>query len=349
MIEIPRSLNIFLRRYIALSALIITLFILIPLASSIGLLKVTFLDIYRVLLGYGLPEEEFIALWIRLRRVLVGAIVGALLGGAGAVAQAVFRNPLASPFTLGISQASALGVAIALIAGYGGTATQWFIQFARPYVLPLASFTLAILQTVLILILAYRAGLSPQALVLSSIALSFLYQAVLAVLQYLVLNELQIATIVFWLFGDLGKAGNAELLILSIGFIPIATAYMLMNLDLDLIAIGDEVSYASGLNPKRFRFTAVTLAALGTSLATCFVGVLAFLCLLAPHIARAVVGSPHRYLLPASMTIGSILLIASDTLGRVALYPRTLPAGIVLSFLGAPLLISMLLRGSRRW
>ncbi|MCC6058601.1 MAG: iron ABC transporter permease, partial [Desulfurococcaceae archaeon] len=119
------SSNIFLRRYIALAVLATILFILIPLASSIGLYRVTFLDIYKMLLGYNLPEDEFIALWIRLRRIFVGAIVGALLGGAGAIAQAVFRNPLASPFTLGISQAAALGVAIALIAGYGGTATQW--------------------------------------------------------------------------------------------------------------------------------------------------------------------------------------------------------------------------------
>jgi len=248
------SSNIFLRRYIALAVLATILFILIPLASSIGLYRVTFLDIYKMLLGYNLPEDEFIALWIRLRRIFVGAIVGALLGGAGTIAQAVFRNPLASPFTLGISQAAALGVAIALIAGYGGTATQWFIQFARPYILPIVAFTLAIIQTVLILLLAYRAGLTPQALVLSSIALSFLYQAILAVLQYLVLNELQIATIVFWMFGDLGKAGNTELLILATTFIPVTLAYMLMNLDLDLIAIGDEIAYTSGLNPKKFRF-----------------------------------------------------------------------------------------------
>jgi iron complex transport system permease protein len=343
------SSNIFLRRYIALAVLATILFILIPLASSIGLYRVTFLDIYKMLLGYNLPEDEFIALWIRLRRIFVGAIVGALLGGAGAIAQAVFRNPLASPFTLGISQAAALGVAIALIAGYGGTVTQWFIQFARPYILPIAAFTLAIIQTVLILLLAYRAGLTPQALVLSSIALSFLYQAILAVLQYLVLNELQIAAIVFWMFGDLGKAGNTELLILATTFIPVTLAYMLMNLDLDLIAIGDEIAYTSGLNPKKFRFFATAIAALGTALATCFVGVLAFLGLLAPHIARAIVGSSHRYLLPASMMISSILLIVADTFGRTALSPRTIPAGIVLSFLGAPLLIVLLLRGSRRW
>lgn len=344
-----RVQSIFLRRYIAIAVMVVVLTIVIPLSASLGLYRVTFLDIYRLALGYRIPEDEFIVLWIRLRRVLVGVIVGALLGGAGVVAQAVFRNPLASPFTLGISHAAALGVAAALILGYGGAATHWFLSFSRPFLIPLAAFSLAIAQALLILLLAYRAGLSPYALVLSSIALSFVYQAVLALLQYIVLNEIQIATIVFWMFGDLGKAGNTELMVLALGFIPMLITYMLLHLDLDLIALSDDIAYSSGVNPKKFRFVATLVAAIGAALATCFVGVLAFLCLLAPHIARAIVGSSHKYLIPSSMLIGSILLVLSDTFGRTAFLPRTIPVGIVLSFLGAPLLIAMLLRGAKSW
>ncbi|MEM3980905.1 MAG: iron chelate uptake ABC transporter family permease subunit [Ignisphaera sp.] len=202
------------------------------MASSIGLYRVTFLDVVRVSLGHKLPEDEYIALWLRMRRTFVGIIVGALLAGGGVVSQAVFKNPLASPFTLGISHAAALGVAVSLTIGYGGRFYTWFTAISNPYILPFSAFIFASIQSILVLFLAYRAGLSPYALVLSSIAMSFIYQSILAILQYLVLNELQIATIVFWMFGDLSRVGNLELLILAVGFIPITLLYMFMHLDI---------------------------------------------------------------------------------------------------------------------
>ncbi|MEM3913641.1 MAG: iron ABC transporter permease [Desulfurococcaceae archaeon] len=339
------SLNIFKRRSFIIIVLTLGLLFLIPVASSIGLRNVTFLDALKILLGVNSTEVDSITLWLRLRRVLVGVIVGGLLGGSGVIAQAVYRNPLASPFTLGISQAAALGVAVALLFGYAGRFYPFFYSISRPYLLPVMAFVFALLQSMLVLSLAYKAGLSPHALVLSSIALSFLYQSILALLQYLVLNELQVATIVFWTFGDLSRPGDMELLILAIGFIPMLIAYMFIHIDLDLVSLGDDLSLASGINPRRFRLVAMIIASLGTSLATSFVGVLAFLCLLAPHIARGVVGASHKYLLPASILIGSILTVLADTLSRNILYPLTLPVGITLSFMGAPLLIYMLIRG----
>lgn len=340
---------IFLNRLIIIFILTVVLLLLIPIVSSLGLYNVTFFDIFRSILRRNLTEDESIVLWLRLRRVFVGVIAGALLGGAGVIAQTIFRNPLASPFTLGISQAAALGVAISLILGYGGAATHWFHVYTKPYILPLSAFLLASTQSILILVLAYKAGLSAYALVLSSLALSFLYQAILALLQYLILNELQIATIVFWMFGDLGRAGNNELLILFLGFIPTTLAYIFMHLDLDLLSLGDDVAYSSGLNTKKFKFMAMLIAALGSALATAFIGVLAFICLLSPHAAKVLVGGSHRYLVPVSMLLGSIFLILSDAISRTMFAPRVLPVGVVLSFIGAPLLISMLLRASRKW
>jgi len=280
-------LNIFKRRSFIIIVLTLGLLFLIPVASSIGLRNVTFLDALKILLGVNSPEVDSITLWLRLRRVLVGVIVGGLLGGSGVIAQAVYRNPLASPFTLGISQAAALGVAVALLFGYAGRFYPFFYSISRPYLLPVMAFVFCSTSiNACFYPLAYKAGLSPHALVLSSIALSFLYQSILALLQYLVLNELQVATIVFWTFGDLSRPGDMELLILAIGFIPMLIAYMFIHIDLDLVSLGDDLSLASGINPRRFRLVAMIIASLGTSLATSFVGVLAFLCLLAPHIAN---------------------------------------------------------------
>ena len=332
-------------RLAVITVLLVILALLIPLSVSIGLYDVSFLDLFKFMFGYKLPEDEVVALWLRLRRCLVGVVVGMLLAGGGAIMQAVLRNPLASPFTLGISQAAALGVAVALLTGYVGHASSWLIEFSRPYVIPIFAFVFALIQSILILLLAQRSGLEPRAIILSAIAMAFMYQSILALLQYLVLNELQIATIVFWMFGDLSRPGNTELQVLLISFPVLVLLYMVLHADLDLISIGDDVAVSSGVIPWRTRLVATLISALGAALATSFVGVLAFLCLIAPHIARLIVGSPHRYLIPTSMIVGSILLISADIVSRTVISPLTLPVGIVLSFIGAPLLIILLLRG----
>jgi len=334
-------------RIVIIIILLVILVILIPLSVSIGLYRVSFLDIFKVLLGYKLPEDEAIALWLRLRRCFVGVIAGILLAGGGAIMQAVLRNPLASPFTLGISQAAALGVAIALLTGYVGRTSAWFIEFTSPYIIPIFAFVFALSQSVLILLLAQRRGLEPYAIILSAIAMAFTYQSILALLQYLVLNELQIATIVFWMFGDLSRPGDTELQVLLLTSPILILLYMLLHADLDLISIDDDIALSSGTVPWKIRLVATIISALGAALATSFIGVLAFLCLVAPHIARLLVGSSHRYLVPASMIIGSILLVIADIISRTIMSPLTIPVGIVLSFIGAPLLIILLLKGTR--
>ncbi len=333
-------------RILVIITLLIILAFLIPLSTSIGLYNVSFLDVFKVLFKYSLPESEAVALWLRLRRSLVAVVTGILLAGGGAVMQAALRNPLASPFTLGISHAAALGVAVSLLIGQTGYASMWFTGFARPYVVPLFAFLFALAQATLILLLAQRARLEPRAIVLSAIAMAFTYQAILALLQYLVLNELQIATIVFWMFGDLSRPGNVELQVLLLLTPILIVLYMILHADLDLILIGDDIAFSSGISPSRLRLIATIISAFGAALATSFIGVLAFLCLVAPHIARLLVGASHRYLIPASMLLGPILLIVADIVSRTILSPITLPVGIVLSFIGAPLLIALLLRGN---
>ncbi|MCC6040172.1 MAG: iron ABC transporter permease [Thermofilum sp.] len=285
------------------------------------------------------------ALVLRFRRALVSLLVGAFLGGAGVLTQAAFRNQLASPFTLGISSASALGVAVALVLGVGGRGGSWFVTFSSPAVLALFAFTFSLAQTLLVLLLAWKAGLDPRALILASISLNFLYQAVLYLVQYLVLNEIQLATVVFWTFGDLGRAGWQELSFLLAGSPVITLAYLLLHKDLDLLLLGDDVAETSGINPRRTRLITVIAAALGAALATSFVGILAFLCLLSPHLARLLIGGRHKYLVPASMLIGALILEWADAISRTILSPVVLPVGVTLSMVGAPLLVYLLLRG----
>uniref|UniRef100_A0A7C4BB81 Iron ABC transporter permease n=1 Tax=Ignisphaera aggregans TaxID=334771 RepID=A0A7C4BB81_9CREN len=338
--------KLFKLRKLFLLVLLLLLLLLIPLSISIGTLGATLLDALRLLLGdSSIPIEVRAALLLRLRRVLASIAIGVVLGAGGACMQAVLRNPMASPFTLGISHAAALGVALSLLLGVAGSTRYRVVYIHNPYILPIFAFTFSLLQVAIILALAYRAKLTERALILAAVAMSFFYQAILSLVQYLALNELQVAMVVFWTFGDVGRVDWVALRVLAVVAGVLAVYYITRSLDLDLISLGDDVAYASGVNPKRLRLEATIVSAFGASVATAFAGVIAFLCLVAPHIVRLVVGNSHRYLVPASMLVGAVLLLVADGIGRTVVNPVILPVGIVLSFIGAPLLLYLLLRG----
>jgi len=334
------------QRLLFLLVLLVLLLILVPLSVSMGVIKASFLDVIKLMFNdRSVPPEIEAILMLRLKRALAAVAVGAILGAGGASMQAVLRNPMASPFTLGISHAAALGVAVSLLLGVSGTTSYRVITVHSPYLLPLFAFIFSLLQVAVILALSYRAGLTERAIILAAIAISFFYQALLSLFQYLFLNELQVAMVVFWTFGDLGRIDWTGLKITVGAAVLLSIYYMARSFDLDLISLSDDVAHSSGVNPKRLRLEATIMTALGASVATSFAGVLAFLCLVAPHVARLVVGGAHRYLLPASMLTGSLLVLVADTLGRVILSPVVLPVGIVLSLVGAPLLVYLLLKG----
>ena len=334
------------QRLLFLLVLLVLLLILVPLSVSMGVIKASFMDVIKLMFNDGsVPPEIEAILMLRLKRALAAVAIGAILGAGGASMQAVLRNPMASPFTLGISHAAALGVAVSLLLGVSGTTSYRVITVHSPYLLPLFAFIFSLLQVAVILALSYRAGLTERAIILAAIAISFFYQALLSLFQYLFLNELQVAMVVFWAFGDLGRIDWTGLKITIGAAVLLSIYYMARSFDLDLISLSDDVAHSSGVNPKRLRLEATIMTALGASVATSFAGVLAFLCLVAPHVARLVVGGAHRYLLPASMLTGSLLVLVADTLGRVILSPVVLPVGIVLSLVGAPLLVYLLIRG----
>ncbi|MEM0341898.1 MAG: iron ABC transporter permease [Desulfurococcus sp.] len=337
--------KLFKARKISLLASATILVFILPFSLSVGSYNVTYLDILKLLIGYSnLPPDATSILLTRLRRALASILIGFTLGASGTAMQSVLRNPMASPFTLGISSASALGVAVVLLLGLGGSVRGVILAYSNPYIIPIFALAFALIQTVIVLLLAYRAGLSEKALILAAIAMNFFYQALLSLIQYLKLNELQVALIVFWSFGDVGRVGWVELKIIAVAASALSIYFIARALDFDLMGLGDDVAYASGVNAKRVRLEASMVAAIGASIVTAFSGVIAFLCLVSPHIARLVVGNNHRYLIPESMIVAAILLIAADSIGRFILSPITLPVGITLSLIGSPLLVCLLLK-----
>lgn len=338
------------RKRLTLIALLFLVFLLIPISASLGWYRTSLLDVLRVLFT---PDDSILSMiiWdLRLRRVLAAVVIGAVLGGSGAAIQACMRNSLASPFTFGLSHAASLGVAIALLILQGGVIQRFQIYVYNPFVVSLFAFAFSLMQVFIILALAYKAGLSAGALVLSAIAISFAYQAILYLLQYLYLNELLVSTIVFWTFGDLGRISWTEFYLVAFVSIVIVIPYIIYrSFDYDLILSGDDLARSSGIRPEKVRLETVIIAALGTALATSFVGVIGFLCLIAPHVARLLIGGGHRYLIPTSMVMGSLILTLSDTVGRTIIAPTIIPVGIMTSIVGAPLLMYLLIRGGGRY
>lgn len=336
------------KKMLFISILLSLLVLLIPLAVSMGTYNAGLLDVFNVLLGNNdLSTEVKAVLLLRTRRVFASILLGGILGVGGVCIQAAMRNPMASPFTLGISHAAALGVALSLILGVSGSVRYRVIQVSNPYITTLFALGFALVQVVIVLTLAYRAGLTERSLVLAAIATSFFYQAVLSLVQYLLLNELQLAVVVYWLFGDIGRVDWTGLWVLTVVFVFTALYCFLRAIDLDLISLGDDVAASSGVDPKRLRLEVVLIATVGASISTAFAGVLAFLCLVAPHVSRLLLGGTHRYLIPGSILTGALLTLVADTLGRLIIKPMVLPAGIILSLIGAPLLVLLLVRGGR--
>ncbi|MEM2562271.1 MAG: iron ABC transporter permease [Candidatus Bathyarchaeia archaeon] len=333
------------RKRLILTSLIFLAFFLVPISISLGWYKASLLDILRALF---MPDNSPLStiVWdLRLRRILAALVIGAVLGGSGAAIQACMRNPLASPFTFGLSHAASLGVAFALLILQGGAFQRFQIYIYNSS----SAFIFSLIQVLIVLVLAYKAGLSAGALVLSSIAISFAYQATLYLLQYLYLNEILVSTIIFWTFGDLGRISWRELyLLVSVSAVMVIPYLIYRSFDYDLILSGDDLAKSSGLKPERIRLETTVVTAFGTALATSFVGVIGFVCLIAPHAARLLVGGSHRYLMPASMAMGSLILTLSDTIGRTVIAPTIIPVGIMTSMIGVPLLIYLLVKSGRK-
>lgn len=342
--------HIIRRKKIILVSLIPLTFLLIPVSISLGWYRASLLDILRVLFVPDNSQLSTIVWDLRLRRVLAAIVIGAILGSSGAAVQASMRNPLASPFTFGLSHAASLGVALALLILQGGTIQRFQIYVYNPFIISLFAFIFSLIQVLIILVLAYRAGLSAGALVLSSLAISFAYQAALYLLQYLYLNEILVSTVVFWTFGDLGRIAWTELhLVALVSTIIIIPYFIYRSFDYDLILSGDDLARSSGISPERIRLETTIISALGTALATSFVGVIGFVCLIAPHTARLLIGGGHKYLMPTSMLMGSLILTISDTVGKTVIAPTIIPVGIMTSMIGVPLLIYLLIRSGGRY
>ncbi len=344
------------RRHSARRVLFIAVLVAVLVAAAVVTLKldarIGFSDLLRVVFDRGNPANDpadVTLVWtLYMPRIASGVLAGFGLGIAGAVMQCVLRNPLGSPYTLGLSNAAAFGASIGIVLGGGLVVGQSSasISFTNPYFIAACAFLWAMIATGIIVALVRFTSVTAETMVLAGIAISSIFSAGISALQY-IFNDTALSMIVFWQFGSLGKAGPEELALIAAVVIPVSVYFIWRRWDLNALDSGADVAQSLGIDVRSFRLIALVLSALVTAVVVSFMGVIAFIGLLGPHMVRLAVGNDHRYVLPGAMMVGAIVLLVSDCVGQTLL-PFVMPVGIITSFLGGPLFLYLLIRGYRR-
>jgi len=284
---------------------------------------------------------QVVVLQLRLPRILMAIIAGVSLGVAGAVMQGVLRNPLVSPYTLGLSGGAACGAALAIVLGVG------FFEFGQ-YLIITNAFIFSVLTMFLVYGISRIRGTSVETLILAGVALGYLFSAIISGLKYLSGHE-ELREITFWLMGGLYATRWQTIIIL----LPLMAIFTLLSMryswDLNAMSAGEEVATSLGINVKKVRGICLILSSVLTASVIAFTGIIGFIGLVSPHICRLIVGSDHRFLIPSSGLMGTIILLVSDTACRTMIQPTEIPVGIMTSFIGVPFFLYLLMKKRRRW
>jgi len=324
--------------------LLIILFLSAIYAMCVGDYRLTVNQVVDVLIGSGTSNAELVIWNIRLPRVFAAIIAGASMAVAGAVMQCILRNPLASPFTMGISHGAMFGASLAIILlGAGGAESTGRIFVNNPYSITVFAFLGALIGVLVILLLAKLRGLSPEAMILAGVAMSSLFTACTMLIQYFA-DDLQLAAMVYWTFGDLGRPLWDEIYIMVAIMIPALLYFIYKRWDYNALEAGEETAKSLGVNTERTRLVGMFIASLLTAVTVSFLGIIGFVGLICPHIVRIFIGGDYRFLIPVSALFGAVLLLIADTFARTIISPIVLPVGILTSFMGAPMFLYLLMR-----
>ncbi|MEJ5044163.1 FecCD family ABC transporter permease [Pantoea nemavictus] len=274
---------------------------------------------------------------IRLPYALMAVVVGFSLGLAGAEMQTILNNPLASPFTLGVSSAAAFGAALAIILGIGipGVPDQWFISAN--------AFVFALFAALMLDGVTRWTKVSTSGVVLFGIALVFTFNALVSMMQFIA-SEDTLQGLVFWTMGSLARASWEKLGVLTAAFAILIPFSMLSSWKLTALRLGEDRAVSFGIDVKRLRLATLLRISILSALAVAFVGPIGFIGLVAPHIARMMFGEDHRYYLPASALVGALVLSLASVASKNLIPGVIIPVGIVTSLVGVPFFLSIILR-----
>ena len=323
-------------------ALLLAIVLFAGYGTAVGVFDIPVSHIFRAVAGRfmpggsGLPElTDHIILNIRLPRIVLGLLAGGGLGIAGAVIQGILRNPMASPYTLGISSGASLGATLAIVLDISllpGTLGIVANAFAGSLVCAL-----------LILFISAKKNASPVFMILTGIALMFLFSATTTLLQYFAEDE-AVKQVVFWMVGSLGSADWMKIRVIAAVMAAAVILIRRHTWELNLLAFGDETAASLGVNVKKVRILTLLSSVLMTSTIVCFVGTIGFIGLVAPHICRMAMGGDNTYLIPMSGLLGGLLLAGADLFAANIIAPVEIPVGIITAYMGVPLFLLVIFR-----
>lgn len=315
------------------------------IAASLGSADITILEAYSAFLHRFFPNYFHtswlaeICVWdLRLPRIFLGIIAGASLAVGGVVMQVILKNPLASPYTLGISAGAGFGASLAIIAGAG------FV--GGVYLMIGNAFIFAMLCSFIIIIFASGREATPETLILVGIAILYIFSAATTLLQYFGEEE-RVVESLFWMVGGLDRASWDKIFISGIILVCCLSILMMKSWDLNVMIAGDEVAKSVGVDVNRIRIFALSITSLMVASVICFTGTIGFIGLVAPHITRMVIGGDVRFLLPASSIVGAVLLLGADILARNIIPPVIIPVGVITACMGGPLLLYLVMKRRR--
>ncbi|AOO81537.1 FecCD family ABC transporter permease [Bosea vaviloviae] len=290
----------------------------------------------------GVPAALRVVIWdIRLPVALMAVVTGASLAVAGAQMQTILNNPLASPFTLGISAAASFGAALALVFGVG------LLPIAADYIVSINAFIVAMGAALLIHVLSQSRGVTTETVILLGIALVFTFNALLALLQFFA-SEQALGAVVFWMMGSLTKASWNKLAITT-GVLALSLPFFFHRAwALTTLRLGDDKAASFGINVKRLRLEIMLLVSLLAAVPVSFVGTIGFIGLVGPHIARMVIGEDQRFFVPASALAGAAILSASSVVSKSLIPGLIFPISIVTALIGVPFFFSLIMTSRKR-
>ncbi|MBR4685657.1 iron ABC transporter permease [Methanomassiliicoccales archaeon LGM-RCC1] len=318
----------------------------IVLSLSIGMYELSFVDCYTILIDHIMgnitdPYSDDIVINTRLPISLFAVIVGAVLALGGAVMQSMLRNPLADPYTMGVSSGALLGASIAIVLG--NTIMPFF---GEPWVRIVMAFGFSLIPVAVILLFSFRRRVTATKIILIGIAMMYIFSAIVQLLM-ITASEETLSEIYSWRVGTLALTEWSTIPIpLAISLVCGAIIFY-HHRRINVMMAGANSAHSMGVDPRKTILVEITLVSLMTAAVVCFTGTIGFVGLVAPHIARLFVGSETKHLLPASAVFGGLFLLLANCIARVS-GEFALPVGVISAIIGCPLFIIILIRMRRK-
>ncbi len=328
------------RKWVFMFCCVLVMFVTAGLACTIGPMDITFMETYETIWNHITNNiqntaYDYTIIDLRTPRIIMAIAAGAGLAICGACMQSTLMNPLADPYTTGVSSGASFGATMAMLAGVTILGGKYYIVGN--------AFVFSLIPTALIVGLAKIKKSSPTTMIMAGIAVMYIFNAFTTVMMLMAdPNDLQ--AVYEWQVGSVAKASWDDIMVSLCFVIPGTIIVMLLSKKLNVLSTGDDMASSLGVDASKLRTFMMILVALITASIVSFVGLIGFVGLVAPHMVRLFMGADNRYLVPASAMFGAALLVVSDLVGRVIIAPAVLQVGVITAFIGGPVFLWLLLR-----